>query len=103
MRIFAAWIGHVVRGGPGLFDPRNNLTPDRILRVVARHKVKKVRRDRQREFVARQQDAASLLIAEVQVLFELSQRRDSVLKLPFPIVPEFRCGLWPISWRVRDE
>src|SRR5881394_3620914 len=103
MRIFAAWVRHIVRGRPRFFDPRNHLTTDRVLWVAARDQVEKVRRDRQREFVARQQDAAPLLIAEVQVLFELSELSDSVLKLPFPIVPEFWRGLRPITRRIRDE
>ena len=52
VRIFAARIGHVVRRCPGLLDPWNHLTPDRIFGIFMRHEIKKVRRDREREFVA---------------------------------------------------
>src|SRR5437016_5343510 len=89
VRIFAARIGHVVRGCPSLLDPGNDLTPDWILVIVPRHEVKKVWRDREREFVARKQNAATLLVTQLQVFFQLSQGGDPVLKLPFPIVPKF--------------
>ena len=52
VRIFPARIGHVVWRCPGLLDPRNDLTPDRILGIVPRQEVKEVWRDREREFVA---------------------------------------------------
>jgi hypothetical protein len=33
-------------------NPWDHLTPDRIFRIAMRHKIKKVRGDREREFVA---------------------------------------------------
>jgi hypothetical protein len=61
-----------------------------------------MRRYGQREFVAREQNAAALLVAEIDVLFQLSKGSDSILELPFPIVPEFRVPAvpGPITWRV---
>src|SRR4029450_730250 len=106
VRIFAARIGHVVRGCPGLLDPRNDLTPDWILGIAPRQEVKKVWRDREREFVAREQNATTFLVTQLQVFFQLSQRGDPVLELPFPIVPKFRrdpAVAGPIARRVRDE
>ncbi len=103
VRIFAARIGHVVRGCPGLLDPRNDLTPDWILGIVLRHEVKKVWRNRERQFVALEQNAATLLVTQLQVFFQLSQGGDPFLELPFPIVPKFLSCLRPIPWRVRDE
>ena len=37
MRIFTAWVSHVVWGRPTLFDARNDLAPDRIVRIIARN------------------------------------------------------------------
>src|SRR5256885_6171111 len=37
------------------------------------------------------------------MLFELRQRRDPVLQLPFPIVPKFARNARPVSGRVRNE
>ena len=103
VRIFAARIGHVVGRRPGFFDPRNDLTPDRIIRIVARDQVEKVRRDREGELVAGEQNAAAFLVAKIDMLLELGERCDPVFELPFPIVPEFRRHIWPISRRMRDE
>src|SRR5260370_3364684 len=90
MRIFAARIGHVVRGRPSLFDTRNYLTPDRIVRILLpRDQVEKMRSHREGEFVAGKKDAAAFLLAKVDILLELSERSDPVLELPFPIVPKF--------------
>src|SRR5439155_21669595 len=106
MRIFAARIGHVVRRSPCLLDSRNYLTPNRIVRIVARDQIKKMRSDREREFVAREQNATAFLLAKIEMFFELSERSDPVFELPFPIVPEFRRNpaiAGPIAWRVRNE
>src|SRR5439155_21584756 len=106
MRIFATWIGHVVGRCPCFFDPRDDLTPDRIFRIITRDQIKKMRRDREREFVAREEHSSALLLAKIEVVFELSERSDPVFELPFPIVPEFRRNpavAGPIAWRVRDE
>src|SRR6266536_6611920 len=89
MRTSAAWVGHVVRGCPRLLDPRNHLSPDRIVGIIARDQIEKMRGDRQREFVSREQNAAAFFLAKVEVFFELSEGRDPVFELPFPIVPEF--------------
>ena len=65
-----------------------------------------MRRDCQREFVAREQNAAAFLFAKVEMFFELSERGDPVLELPFPIVPEFRRNpavAGPKAGRVRDK
>src|SRR5436190_21314858 len=37
------------------------------------------------------------------MFLELRERGNPVFKLPFPILPEFRRRIWPISGRVRDE
>ena len=62
-----------------------------------------MRRHGQREFVAGQQNAAAFLVAEFQMPLKLAEGSDPVLELPFPVVPEFRCRVRPITWRVRDE
>src|SRR5260370_8830228 len=94
MRIFAARIGHVVRGRPSLFDTRNYLTPDRIVRILLpRDQVEKMRSHREGEFVGGKKAAAAFLLAKLEILRELSERSDPVLELPFPIVPN--CQLHP--------
>ena len=107
VRIFTARIGHVVRRRPGLFDPRDDLAPDRIVRIlIARDQVEKMRRDGEREFVAGKQHPAAFLVAQVEIFLELGERGDPILELPFPIVPKFRRDpaiAGPIAGRVRDE
>ena len=57
----------------------------------------------QREFVAGQQNATALLVAQFQMSLKLAEGSDPVLELPFPIIPEFWRRVRPITWRVRDE
>src|SRR5450432_3568233 len=45
VRILAAGIGHIIGRGPCLLDPRNDLTPDRAIRIFAFDQVEKMRRD----------------------------------------------------------
>ena len=62
-----------------------------------------MRGDGERELVAGKQDPAPFFIRKVEMLLELSQRRDPVFELPFPIVPEFRRGAGPVARSKRDE
>ena len=62
VRILAAGIGHVVRRRPRLFDPRNDLAPNRAIRIVALDQVEKMRRDGERELGAGKQHAAPFFI-----------------------------------------
>ena len=104
VRIFAARIGHVVGRRPRFFDPWNDLTPDWILRIFfSRNQIEKVRRDREREFVAGKQNAAAFFFAKIDMLLELSERGDPIFELPFPIVPEFRRDLRPVARCMRDK
>src|SRR6185436_467263 len=84
-------------------DSRNDLTPDRVIWIVCWQQVKKVWSNGQREFVAGQQNAAAFLRAQFQIFLELRQRSNSVLELPFPIVPKSWCCVRPIPRRVRNE
>jgi hypothetical protein len=106
VRIFAARVGHVVRGCPRLLDPRNHLSPDRIIGIIAWDQIEKMRGDRQREFVAGEQNAAAFFLAKIEMFFELSEGRDPVFELPFPIVPDFGRNpavAGPKARCVRDE
>ena len=106
VRIFAARIDHVVRRRPGLFDPRNDLAPDRVVGPAiagTREEIEEMRSNGEGELVARQQHAAPFFIREFEVLLELGQRSDPVLELPFPVVPEFRRGARPVTRRERNE
>ena len=58
VRIFAARVRHVVRRRPRFFDPRNDLAPDRIVRIIPRDQVEKVRGNRERQFIAGKQTPA---------------------------------------------
>jgi hypothetical protein len=73
VRIFAARIGHVVRRRPRLLYAWNHLPADRILGIVSWDQIKKMWRNSQREFVAREQNTAALLIAKIEVLFQVSE------------------------------
>ena len=104
VRIFAAGIGHVVGRRPGFFDSRDNLSPDGIVRIfAARDQIEKVRRDCEREFVAGKEHAAAFFVAKIDMLLELSERRDPVLELPFPIIPKFGRDMRPVPGRIRHE
>src|SRR5207244_12873615 len=93
-----------VRRRPSLFDPRNHLTPDRIVRIfLARNQIEKMRSDCEREFVAAQQNPASFFIAKIDILLELTQRSHPVLELPFPIVPKFAWHALPIAGCMGNE
>ena len=104
VRIFAAGIGHVVRRRPGFFDSRDDLSPNRIVRTfAARDQIEKVRRDCERQFISRKEHPAAFFVAKIDILLELSQRRDPVLELPFPIVPKFGRDLRPVARRIRHK
>jgi hypothetical protein len=50
------------------------------------------------------QPACGAFFARKSNLFlELLQVRDSILKLPFPVVPEFGSDIGPEPWRERKE
>ena len=89
VRIFPARVRHVVRRGPCFFDPRDDLSPDRAIGIVALDQIEKMRRDREREFVAGKQHAGAFFIGKGEMLLELRQRGDAILELPFPVIPEF--------------
>ena len=90
MRILAARVGHVIRRRPRFLDSRNDLTPNRVIRIVCGQQVKKVWRNGQREFVPGEQNTAAFLGAQFQMFLELRESGNPVFELPFPIVPEFR-------------
>ncbi len=100
MRVFAAWVSHVVLRCPRFFDPWNDLTPDWIVRIVPRDEVEKVRRDGESELVPGKQNPAAFLFAQIEMLLELSERSNSIFELPFPILPEFRCDPGPTARRM---
>ena len=99
MGIFATRVGHVVRRSPGFLDPRDDLAPDRAIRVIALDQVEKVRSDGQSELCPGKQHAGPLLIRQLEMLLKLSQRGNPVFELPFPVVPEFRRDRGPIAGR----
>src|SRR5207248_9589827 len=103
MRVFAAWVSHVVLRCPRFFDPWNDLTPDWIVRIIPRDEVEKVRRDGEGELVTGKQNPAAFLFAKIDMLLELSERSNSIFELPFPIVPEFECDFGPTARHMRDE
>src|SRR4051794_521330 len=103
MGILPTRIGHVVRRAPSLFDPRDHLSPDRIVWIVPWDQIKEMRRDRESEFIAGKQNTGPFLFAQRQILLQLRQRRDAIFQLPFPVVPKFGANPVPIAWRVGAE
>ncbi len=77
VRIFAARVGHVVRRRPCFFDTRNDLTPNRIIRIfIARDQIEEVRSHRERKFVAGKKHPAAFFVAKIDPAvagLELSQ------------------------------
>ena len=49
VRILTARVRHVVRRRPGFLDPRDDLAPDRTIRIIAFDQVEKMWRHRQGE------------------------------------------------------
>src|SRR2546423_8134394 len=92
---------------PGFFNPRDDLSPDRIVRIlVARNQIEKVRRNGERELVPGKQNSAAFFVAKIDSAaagLELSQRGNPVLELPLPIIPKFRCYAWPVTRHMRHE
>jgi hypothetical protein len=66
---------------------RDDLLANRAVRVVAVDEVEKIRRDRERQFLVREQAARPLLGRERHVALELLDGREPVLELPRPILP----------------
>src|SRR5713226_1716058 len=65
-----------------------------------------MRRDREREFVTGKKYATAFVVAKTDPAvagLELRERRDPVLKLPFPVVPKFGRDLRPVARRMRHE
>ncbi len=103
VRIFPARVRHVVRRRPGFLDPRDDLTPDRAIRIVAFDQVEKMRRDREGELVAREQNARALFFGEDEMLLELRQGGDAILELPFPVIPELGRDIREVTGRGGSE
>ena len=98
--ILTAGVRHVVGRSPGFLDPRDDLSPDRAIGIVALDQVEEMWRDGEREFVAGKKHAGPFLIGESEMLLELRQGGDAILELPFPVVPEFRRDIREIPGRV---
>jgi hypothetical protein len=103
VRVLTARVGHVVRRRPALLHTRDNLPANRAVRIVPLDQIEKVRRDRQREFRAGEQDTVPFVIGELEMLLELRQRGDAILELPPPIVPLLGRHIRPKAGRMRDE
>jgi hypothetical protein len=58
---------------------------------------------RESKFVSRKKHTGSLFIREVDFASKLLEGRDPIFELPFPIVPEIRIDLGPVTWRVGDK
>ena len=71
-----------------------------VIRIVARDQIEEMRRNGESEFIAGEQHPAALLLAKIDMLLELGQRRDPIFELPFPIIPEFRRHIRPVSGRM---
>ncbi len=103
VRILAARVRHVVGRFPALLDAGNDLAANRAIRIVLLDQVEKMRRDRERELRSGEQDAVAFVIRQVEMLLQLRERGDAILELPFPVVPEFRRHVGPVTRRVGNE
>src|SRR5205823_13392376 len=66
MRVFAARVSHVVLRCPRFFDPRNDLTPAWIVRIVTRDEFEKVRRDGVGGLLTGKQNPAAILCTKLE-------------------------------------
>ena len=84
-------------------DPRHHLPPDRTGGILGIDQIEKMRRDRHRQLLPREQNPGTLLAAQSNLPFECLERVDAVFELPAPIVPiRFRRPR-PETWCVGNE
>jgi hypothetical protein len=103
VRVFAARVGHFEGRSIRLFKARDDLATYRTIGIVRSNQVKKMGSYGKCKFVAGEYDAGAFFVRKSNLLLELLQVRDSILKLPFPVVPEFGCHVGPETWRERKE
>ena len=64
-------------------DPRNDLAPNRAIRIVALDQVEKMRGDGERELRSGKQHAIAFFVRKFEMLLELGERRHPVLSCHF--------------------
>lgn len=101
--VLAAGIGHLGRRDRSLADMGNDLAADRTVGILPLDQVEVVGSDGQRELVAGEDDAGTLLGCQLQVLLQSLKGRDPVLELPLPIIPQVGRRIGPISGRGRKK
>ena len=86
--IFTARIRHFPRRGIGLFDARDDLPSDGTILIGWINQVEKIRRDGQSQLVVGQRGTRKFLGCERgHQALQLFDARNSMLKLPAPIIP----------------
>ena|ERR1700730_1110388 len=103
VRVFAARVRHLDRRSIRFFQPRDNLSTNRAVRVFRVNQVKKMGGDRKRELVAGQYDSSAFFARESDPPLELPQVRYSIFELPFPVAPEFGSNIGPEARREGKE
>ena len=73
------------------------------LKIDTKRLIEEVRRDCERQFIAGKEHATAFFVAKIDMLFELGERSNAVLELPFPIVPKFARHTGPKARCMRHE
>ena len=85
--VLAERVELLLRGDKHLPFPRNELLANRAIGVVPIDQVKKIGRDRHRQFVAGERHPALLLRRERHVALKILTRRQAIFELPGPVLP----------------
>ena len=95
--ILTAWVGHFSNGNRSLSHMGNHLTTDWTAGMIPLDQIEVVGGDCQRELVTGEDDSGSLLGGQHEVLLQSLKGRHPVLELPFPVIPQLRRHITPIS------
>ncbi len=89
--VFAERIEHFFGVKLRLARTRNHLQPDGTVGIITINQVKKIRGDRHRQLVAREEHPGALVRRERHVALEVLQLGQAVFELPAPVIP-IACG-----------
>ena len=103
MRVLSARVSHLKRRPAPFRRVGNDLAANRAVRILAIDQIEEVRSHGKRELVSREQNPGALFWGQGDFPLELGKVRDSVFKLPFPVVPELGSDAGPVSWRMGME
>src|SRR6266446_3842984 len=98
--VLAARVGHFERRRNRFLDSRDHLPPNGAIWVRGIDEIEEMRSYRESKFVPREEHAGPLFVGEIDFAGQLVESCDPIFELPFPVVPETRIDLGPVTWPV---